>query len=54
MKDQVTIRNCNVRTEDGRVHRHNHSHLSKVPEKYQAMSKLEPNTAIIPYSGGAY
>ena len=54
VKDQVTIRYCNVRTEDGRVHRHNRSHLSKVPEKYQGMSKLEPNTAIIPYSGGAY
>ena len=41
VKDQVTIRYCNVRTEDGRVHRQNRSHLSKIPEKYQAMSDDE-------------
>ena len=36
-----TIRYCNVRTDDGRVNRQNRSHLSKVPEKYQAMSDDE-------------
>lgn len=41
VKDQVTIRYCNVRTEDGRVHRHNRSHLSKVPKNYEAMSDDE-------------
>lgn len=37
----MAIRSCNVCTKDGRVHRHNRSHLSKVPEKYQAMSDDE-------------
>ena len=31
----VDVRSYNVRTEDGRLYRHNHSHLYKVPEKYQ-------------------
>ena len=35
------VRSYNVRKEGERVYRRNHSHLYKVPEKYQAMSDDE-------------